>query len=177
MFDCLLAICRDKLFGYSGRGLGIETAEKQPPSAVEYACQFHLAIGVQKKAGKKLPFNQMMNAAITAYNSKVVVKRWKVEGLKKKICQNVLRCPSDFLEIVSWHYDRHKRAVSGTSSSLCEVDRRWLNCFLLCVMLIVSRSTDCKTILLNACISINLISWSGVQWYLFSREINLQDIS
>lgn len=98
------------LFVY--QGLGQETAEKQAPSALEYCAQFRLAVAEHKKVNK-VPTFQALNQCINDYNSKITVKKWRIDTHKKKLVSNLLKTPPDFTEILALHYDQHRHAVSG----------------------------------------------------------------
>ena len=104
----------------NSQGLGVETAEKQPPSALEYAAQFGMAVEALRKSGKSMTQNQMLAKCISDYNEKVVVKRWKIDSKKRKIIQNLLKCPYHFLDILVKHYDQHRHASSGAQPTLAE---------------------------------------------------------
>lgn len=104
----------------NSQGLGVETAEKQPPSALEYAAQFGMAVEALRKSGKSMTQNQMLAKCISDYNEKVVVKRWKIDSKKRKFIQNLLKCSSHFLDILAKHYDQHRHASSGAQPTLAE---------------------------------------------------------
>lgn len=96
------------------QGLGLETAEKQPPSSVELAVMFRMAVDEMKKGGKKMTMSQMLSQCINDYNSSIVVRRFKVDGHKKKVVQCLLKVPEEMLTIIAKHYDTHRHASSGT---------------------------------------------------------------
>lgn len=96
------------------QGLGLETAEKQPPSSVELAVMFRMAVDEMKKGGKKMTMAQMLNQCINDYNSGISIRKFKVDGHKKKIITSLLKVPDELLGIVTKHYDTHKHASSGT---------------------------------------------------------------
>lgn len=95
-------------------GRGQETSEKQPPSALEYVGLFNMALDENEKIqGKKLPLHVNLTSVINDYNRTVAVRKWKVDGNKKKLLTHLLRCPPGILQILSEHYDQHKHALSG----------------------------------------------------------------
>lgn len=74
---------------------------------------FRMAVEEMKKGGKKMTLTQMLNQCIHDYNGGVHVKRFKVDGHKKKIIINLLKVNEEFLSVVTRHYDHHKHACSG----------------------------------------------------------------
>ena len=95
-------------------GRGQETSEKQAPSALEYVGLFNIALDENEKIqGKKLPLHANLTAVINDYNRTVAVRKWKVDGNKKKLLAHLLRCPHGVLQILAEHYDQRKHALSG----------------------------------------------------------------
>lgn len=101
------------LIPFAQRGLGIETSEKQAPSALDYACQFGLAIATCRKA-KIMTFQQALNKVISDFNATVAVRKWRIDTKKKKLISNLLKSPSEFVAILTKHYDRHRHTSSGS---------------------------------------------------------------
>lgn len=96
-------------------GLGQETSEKQPPSALDFVALFSLAMKEhEESSGKKLPLVTALGNVVTEYNRGIAVKKWKVDSSKKKLIMHILRCPRGVLEILAEHYDDHKHSASGS---------------------------------------------------------------
>lgn len=96
------------------RGLGQETAEKQQPSALEFVGHFAMAMDHRERlSGKKQPLNLALNQVVSEYNKGVSVKKWRVDGNKKKLVLALLKAPVDVYNILAAHYDLHKHSLSG----------------------------------------------------------------
>ena len=96
-----------------------------------------------KKSGKSMTYQQMLAKCISDYNARVHVRKWKVDPRKKKIIQNLLKCPADFIKILTSHYDKHRHANSGAprfSMFLCTVKHGW---FVFCKTFALSYSLAC----------------------------------
>ena len=96
----------------NGQGLGQEKAERQPPSALEFCAQFEMAVA-QIRMSTQIAKFQAVESAIKAYNTRVHVKKWKVDNRRKKLITNLLNTPQDFRDILAMHYDQHVHAASG----------------------------------------------------------------
>lgn len=91
----------------------MQTAEKSPPSALDFLAQFQLAVESLKKKGKKLSPTQALTHVIGEYNKTVSNKRWRVETVKRNVVMNLARCPPFVHTILAEHYDEHKHTASG----------------------------------------------------------------
>lgn len=132
-------------------GLGQETSEKQPPSALDFVALFSLAMKEhEESSGKKLPLVTALGNVVTEYNRGIAVKKWKVDSSKKKLIMHILRCPRGVLEILAEHYDDHKHSASGSAVLSSNV-------FLL--PQVCSRSIKIKQIVLTLQDSTQLLIW------------------
>ena len=96
-------------------GLGQETAEKQPPSALDFVGFFQQAMEADvRRTGKKRPICEAVHNLVSQYNQGTSVRKWKVDGAKKKIVINLMRSPTHVRAILAAHYDQHNHATSGT---------------------------------------------------------------
>jgi len=111
---------------FPNQGIGQETAEKQAPSALEFLGHFHMAMEAQEKSiGKRVPLFQCLNFVISEYNRGTSVRKWKVDGNKKKLIGHLLRCPIEVPKILAVHYDQHKHSCSGRAQTMqCIIDKR-----------------------------------------------------
>ena len=100
------------------QGIGNLTAEKQAPSALQYLAEFTKSVGLERKAGgeaaRRRSQKELLNRVIAAYNKTVSVKRYRVEGERKRLIFNLMRVRQDFLTLIARHYDKFGHAVSGS---------------------------------------------------------------
>lgn len=51
--------------------------------------------------------------------NKLVQRKYKVDGPKRKVILSLLRVPEEFLDLLSGHYDKFKHSTSGVPRSAC----------------------------------------------------------
>ena len=100
-------------------GVGHETSEKQAPSALELMGQFKKAMAqLRVSTGKTHPTPTALNMCIAEFN-KLVQRKYKVDGPKRKVILSLLRVPEEFVDLLSGHYDKFKHSTSGVPRSAC----------------------------------------------------------
>ncbi|CAK9105067.1 Uncharacterized protein SCF082_LOCUS48992 [Durusdinium trenchii] len=112
---------------YDALRVGHETSEKQAPSALEFLGQFRKAIDLQKvSSGKSLSLSTALQNTIADYN-KTVVRKYRVDGPKKKVILNLMRSPGEFVQLLSDHYDKFKHTMpAGLQKSIPKIPRGWM---------------------------------------------------
>ena len=95
----------------------MQTAEKSPPSELDFLAQFQAASAGLMKNGRKLPQSMALTQCIQEYNKTVNVKRWRVDAdaSKKAIVLSLAQCPKSVVDLLAAHYDAHKHTQSGPS--------------------------------------------------------------
>ena len=91
----------------------MQTAEKSPPSALDFLAQFQAASAGLMKNGRRLPQSMALTQCIQEYNKTVNVKRWRVDAAKKAIVLSLAQCPKAAVDLLAAHYDAHKHTQSG----------------------------------------------------------------
>lgn len=105
---------KTRILLFQCRGLGQETAEKQQPSALEFVGHFAMAMDHREtQTGRKQPLTLALNYVVSEYNKGVRVKKWRVDGNKKKLVLALLKAPVAVYNILAAHYDLHKHSLSG----------------------------------------------------------------
>ncbi|CAK9100169.1 Uncharacterized protein SCF082_LOCUS46895 [Durusdinium trenchii] len=104
---------------YDALRVGHETSEKQAPSALELMGQFKKAMAqLRVSTGKTHPTPTALNMCIAEFN-KLVQRKYKVDGPKRKVILSLLRVPEEFVDLLSGHYDKFKHSTSGVPRSAC----------------------------------------------------------
>ncbi len=170
-FSFHLTSMNGHVFSFSSRqGVGQESAEKQPPSALDFVGQFALAMDAhEKQTGKKQPMFQATQHVISEYNKGITVRKWRVDGIKKKMVMNILKSPTDILTILGAHYDRHKHGCSGWAVHLLSQHQSFAGCEFLTQSCFKSDVTS----LLGSQAWTWFIAWSVIVTYIRSSDLKI----
>ena len=122
-------------------GLGARSAEKQPPSALQYMAEMQKAMAAEKALTsrpsnlkpklareslvnvleaptfredvRKITSRELLGKCIADYNKLVTVKKWRIDSGKRKLISNLMDVGPEFRTALARHYDFYPHSTSG----------------------------------------------------------------
>ncbi|CAK9076606.1 Uncharacterized protein SCF082_LOCUS36896, partial [Durusdinium trenchii] len=104
--------------------IGYITSEKVAPSAIQIVADLKSAIGIEQRMnrGRSQPLKDILGRVTSEYNKMVSIKRHRIDTTRKNLAYNLLRSPSEVMQLVHRHYDTYVHHQSGLPLEILALD-------------------------------------------------------